>query len=45
MFEASWSKEGGTTSFYTLFVITLLALTWDRGGSGLEDSFSFKSQI
>jgi hypothetical protein len=26
------SKEGGTTSFWTLFVVTLLALTWAQGG-------------
>jgi hypothetical protein len=32
MFEASWSKEDGTTSFWTLLVVTLLALTWARGG-------------
>jgi hypothetical protein len=31
MFETSWSKEGGTTSFWTLFVVTLLTLTWARG--------------
>jgi hypothetical protein len=31
MFEASWSKEGGMTSFWTLFVVTLLALTWAQG--------------
>jgi hypothetical protein len=31
MFEASWSKEGGMTSFWTLIVVTLLALTWAQG--------------
>jgi hypothetical protein len=27
MFEASWSTEDGMTSFWTLLVVTLLALT------------------
>jgi hypothetical protein len=27
MFEASWSTEDGTTSFWTLLVVTLLTLT------------------
>jgi hypothetical protein len=31
MFEASWSKEGGMTSFWALFVVTLLTLTWVWG--------------
>jgi hypothetical protein len=30
MFEASWSKEDGLTSFWTFLVVTLLALTWAR---------------
>jgi hypothetical protein len=34
MFEASWYKEDGTTSFWTLLVVTLLALTWARGRGG-----------
>jgi hypothetical protein len=33
MFEASWSKEDGPTSFWTFLVVTLLALTWARGGA------------
>jgi hypothetical protein len=31
MFEASWSKEDGPTSFWTFLVVTLLALTWAWG--------------
>jgi hypothetical protein len=31
MFEASWSKEDGPTSFWTFLVVTLLALTWAEG--------------
>jgi hypothetical protein len=31
MFEASWTKEDGLTSFWTFLVVTLLALTWARG--------------
>jgi hypothetical protein len=27
MFEASWSKEDGPTSFLTFLVVTLIALT------------------
>jgi hypothetical protein len=27
MFEASWSKEDGLTSFWTFLVVTLLAVT------------------
>jgi hypothetical protein len=34
MFEASWSKEDGLTSFWTFLVVTFLALTWSRGGGG-----------
>jgi hypothetical protein len=43
MFEASWTKEDGLTSFWTFLVVTLLALTWARGGSGLGNSFLFGS--
>jgi hypothetical protein len=32
MFKASLSNEGGPTSFWTFLVVTLLALTWARGG-------------
>jgi hypothetical protein len=34
MFEASWSKEDGPTSFWTFLVVTRLALTWPRGWGG-----------
>jgi hypothetical protein len=33
MFEASWSKEDGPTSFWTFLVVTLLTLTWAQGGA------------
>jgi hypothetical protein len=32
MFKASLSNEDGPTSFWTFLVVTLLALTWARGG-------------
>jgi hypothetical protein len=33
MFEASWSTEDGMTSFWTLLVVTLLALTRAQGAT------------
>jgi hypothetical protein len=45
MFEASWSKEGGMTSFWTLFVVTLLALTWARGAAAWKTRFCFRADF
>jgi hypothetical protein len=33
MLKTSWSKEDGPTSFWTFLVVTLLDLTWARGGA------------
>jgi hypothetical protein len=45
MFEASWSKEDGTTSFWTLLVVTLLALTWARGAAAWGTRFYLKADL
>jgi hypothetical protein len=42
MFEASWSTEHDTTSFWTLLVVTLLALTWDRRAMAWGTRFRLK---
>jgi hypothetical protein len=43
MFKASWSKEDGTTSFWTLLLVTLLALTWARGAATWGTHFRLKA--
>jgi hypothetical protein len=45
MFEASWSKEDGTTSFWTLLVVTLLALTWAQGAAAWRTHFRLKADL
>jgi hypothetical protein len=45
MFEASWSKEDGTTSFWTLLVVTLLALTWAQGAAAWGTHFYLKANL
>jgi hypothetical protein len=45
MFQASWSKEDGTTSFWTLLVVTLLALTWARGAAAWGTHFRLKANL
>jgi hypothetical protein len=45
MFEASWSKEDGTTSFWTQLVVTLLALTWARGAVAWGTHFRLKADL
>jgi hypothetical protein len=45
MFKASWSKEDDTTSFWTLLVITLLALTWARGAVAWGTHFHLKADL
>jgi hypothetical protein len=39
MFEAYWSTKDGTTSFWTLLVVTLLALTWAQGATAWGTRF------
>jgi hypothetical protein len=45
MFEASWSTEDGMTSFWTLLIVTLLALTWAGAGNSLGNSFPYENQF
>jgi hypothetical protein len=45
MFEASWSKEDGMTSFWTLLVVTLLALTWARGAAAGGTHFRLRAEL
>jgi hypothetical protein len=45
MFKASWSKEGGTISFWTLFVVTLLTLTWARGAAVWRTHFCLRANF
>jgi hypothetical protein len=45
MFKASWSKEDGTSSFCTLLVVTLLALTWARGAGAWGTRFHLKADL
>jgi hypothetical protein len=45
MFEASWSKEGSTTAFWTLFVVTLLALTWARRAAVWRARFRLRADF
>jgi hypothetical protein len=45
MFKASWSKEDGTTSFWTLLVVTLLTLTWARGAVAWGTHFCLKADL
>jgi hypothetical protein len=45
MFKASWSKEDGMTSFWTLLVVTLLALTWARGAAAWGTRFHLKADL
>jgi hypothetical protein len=45
MFGASWSKEGGTTSVWALFVVTLLALTWARGAAAWRTRFRLRADF
>jgi hypothetical protein len=45
MFEGSWSKEDGTTSFWTLLVVTLLTLTWARGAAAWGTRFRLKADL
>jgi hypothetical protein len=45
MFEASWSKEDGPTSFWTFLVITLLALTWTQGAAAWGTRFHLEANF
>jgi hypothetical protein len=45
MFEASWFKEDGTTSFWTLLVVTLLTLTWAQGAAAWETRFRLRADL
>jgi hypothetical protein len=45
MFEASWSKEDGPTSFWTFLVVTLLALTWARGAAAWRTRFRLEADF
>jgi hypothetical protein len=45
MFEASWSKEDGPTSFWTFLVITLLALTWTQGAAAWGTRFRLEANF
>jgi hypothetical protein len=45
MFEASWSIEDGMTSFWTLLVVTLLALTWAQGAVAWGTHFRLKADL
>jgi hypothetical protein len=45
MFEASWSKEDGTTSFYTLLAVTLIALTWAQGAAAWGTRCRLKADL
>jgi hypothetical protein len=45
MFEASRSIEDGTTAFWTLLVVTLLALTWAWGATAWGTYFCLKANF
>jgi hypothetical protein len=45
MFEASWSKEDGPTSFWTFLVVTLLTLTWARGAVAWGTRFCLEADF
>jgi hypothetical protein len=45
MFEASWSIEDGTTSFWTLLIVTLLTLTWAQGAMAWGTRFHLKANF
>jgi hypothetical protein len=45
MFEASRSKEDGSTSFWTFLVVTLLALTWAQGAAAWGIRFRFEDDF
>jgi hypothetical protein len=45
MFESSWSKEDGPTSFWTFQVVTLLALTWAHGAAAWGTRFRLEAKF
>jgi hypothetical protein len=45
MFEVSWSKEDGPTTFWTFLVVTLLALTWAQGAAAWGTRFRLKADF
>jgi hypothetical protein len=45
MFEASWSKEDGPTSFWTFLVVTLLALMWAQGAVAWGTHFRLEANF
>jgi hypothetical protein len=45
MFEASWSKEDGSTSFWTFLVVTLLALTRAQGAAAWGTHFYLEANF
>jgi hypothetical protein len=45
MFEASWSKEDGPTSFWTFLVVTHLALTWAHGAAAWGTHFHLEANF
>ena len=45
MFEASWSEEDGTTSFWTFLEVTFLALAWTRGATAWGTRFHLEADF
>jgi hypothetical protein len=45
MFEASWSKEDGLTSFWTFLGVTPLVLTWAQGAAAWGTHFHLEANF